>query len=436
MHGWLTPSPPDSSYRASVRALLAVATVFAYGCARERVVRAFTLRVAVSGVLEPVRPDTELRSWSVIAQPWVFEPLARIGDRGEIVPVLAARVETLAPNRLRLWVRSDARFDDGSPVTFEDVRQSVGRNRLRATMAEGEAIVIESDELGLPPELLVARTPIFRRAGERMMGAGPFLVEEQDAQQITLRRREHLEGRIDRVVIQSYATQKEAFSHTLRGDADLLPEAESRWLEFFEGVTRLKVVRSPGAHVNVVAFNLERLSRHERISLAHVLASDEVRVQAFGDSCLPPPHKPRSEPLPSGRTLDVIAVPLFERFALAVRRTLGVRGGSVRLIELNSYFEAVKNSDFDLAAARPQISPPSMASLIWHTGATHNVLGYSNPKVDAALDARDWEAAQRALDEDPPAAFVCTRPYIMIVDSRIKNAFSSPMDLPNWEIAR
>lgn len=406
------------------------------GCGLKRAPEDFTLRVAVSGALETVTPDTELRSWASIAQPWVFEPLARLTARGEIEPVLAARVEVLGPQTLRLWVRTDARFADGSQITFQDVANSVAWNRLKATRAPGEAILIESIEPGTPPELLLARTPVFRRSLGRIFGAGPFEIVEQDVEHIVVERRERKRGLIARVLIHSYATPRDAVFHTLKGDADLLPEVEPRWLEFFDGVKRLKAVHSPGTHANIVAFNLSRLSRQERKVLAQILASDQLRLQAFGEDCAPPEHRSENKPSIAGPQLDVTAVTFFDRFALAVQRTLGARGGAVRLIDVAAYFEAMKRRDFDLIAARPLISPPSMAALIWRTGAAINVLGYTNAAVDAALDAHDWEGARRALDDDPPAAFVCTLPYIMMVDSRIRNATSTPIDLPQWEVAR
>ena len=385
------------------------------------------------GVLDGVTPNTNDRNWAALARPWVFEPLARIGDHGEIVPLLGARVDILGPTRVRVWVRSDIRFEDGSPITFEDVAKSVALNHLRATRAEGEGIDIESLERGVPPEVLLARTPIFRTVGDRVFGAGPFIIREQDSRHIVLQRRAAAPRRIARIVLQSYATPTDAFVHTLKGDADLLSDVEPRWVEFFEGVPRLRVVRATGTHANIIAFNVVRLSRGERLALSHALANEDVRRQAFGDTCIAPNARLKFETLPSGGALEIVAIPLFERFALAVRRTLGRRGGEVRIVELESYFDAIRKGDFDLAAARPQISPPSMAALIWRTGATLNVLGYSNAQVDAALDARDWAAAQRALDHDPPAAFVCTPPNIMVVDSRIKNP-SSPVDVPQWEV--
>ena len=87
---------------------------------------------------------------------------------------------------------------------------------------------------------------------------------------------------------------------------------------------------------------------------------------------------------------------------------------------MDDYFSRLKAAEFDLVTLRPLTWPPIEALANWHTGALTNVLGYSNPELDAALDRRDWKAAQRALQGDPPMAVVCTPPYVIVVDARIK----------------
>lgn len=79
-------------------------------------------------------------------------------------------------------------------------------------------------------------------------------------------------------------------------------------------------------------------------------------------------------------------------------------------------------------------------ALIWRTGSANNIIGYSNPAVDHAIEAGDWDAAEAALQEDPPAAFVCTRDHVAVLDVRIKNPSLGPYDvleaLPDWEVAQ
>lgn len=375
----------------------------------------------------------------MLAQRLVFESLVTIGGRGEIVPALAARAELSSKNELRVWLRSGARFSDGAPVTFADVARSLAGSHLRAT-EDGASILIASEEAGLPIELLVSGALVFRRAGERDLGTQVFRVEEEDPEHVLLTRLQHAPGLIDRVRLDSYPTSQDTFARTLKGDAEMLPEVQPRWVEFFQGVPRLQILRAPSNYADMVALNPSRLSRSDRIALASVLAADEIRSVAFGDDCAPPAHRPEIEPLPSGRTLEVLTLPFLDRFGFAVRRALGARGGAVRTLELQEFVAALRSGDFDLATIRPQVWPLSMAAINWHTGAVANVFGYSDAAVDAALDRRDWVAAQRALEDDPPAVFICTAPSVVVLDSRVK---APPLgeggflrSMPQWEVAQ
>ena len=416
-----------------MRALLVV--VFLGACNPAAPAPPFILRIAVSGPLDKVAPDAS--SWAVVAKVLVYQRLVGVVQAGEIAPVLAAKVEDAGPDALRVWLRPGARFSDGNPVTFAEVAGSLEGSPLHAT-DEGESIVIRSDGGPVPTELLLSQIFVFRRDGDRLLGSGSFVVREEDATHVLLTRLHPAPGLIDRVLLNSYPTQQDAFAHTLKGDADLLPEVQPRWIEFFEGVHRLRILRANGNLGNMIAFNSRRLSREERVALTGLLASNEIRLLAFGSDCTSPARRPGIEPLPAGRALDVLSVPLFDRFAATVRRALGPRGGSIREVQVQEFSSAVQGGDYDLATIRPAIWPPLMATLIWRTGSPSNIFRYSNAAVDAALDARDWKAAQRALEADPPAAFVCNQPSVVVLDARLQTpalgAGGFFESLPEWQM--
>jgi hypothetical protein len=81
-----------------------------------------------------------------------------------------------------------------------------------------------------------------------------------------------------------------------------------------------------------------------------------------------------------------------------------------------------------------------MMSEIGRTGGPANANGYSNARVDRALDDGDWAAAREALRDDPPGALICTRDRLAVVDARIKDPRLGPTDLletlPDWEVAQ
>lgn len=418
-----------------MRALLVVVCLWA--CRPAPQAKPFILRVAVTGLLDKVEPQAS--SWTVVATALVFERLISFGHLGEIVPVLATKVEMAGPRALRVWLRSDARFSDGSPVTFADILASTSGSQLRAT-DEGQSILFRSEDAAVPIELLLWQTFVSRRSGGRVLGTGAFAVVEEDSKHILLRRLHPARGFIEQVLLSSYATPQDAFARTLKGDADMLPEVQPRWIEFFEGVPRMKILRGHGNQAYMVVFNRRRLARDERVALASQLATDEVRLLAFGEDCLPKGRRPDIEPLPAGRPLEVLTIPYFDRFAASIRRALGPRGGEIRDTEPREIFAALRAGNFDLAIVRPTVWPPFTATLTWRTGGSNNTFGYSNPAVDAALDARDWKGAQRALDLDPPAAFVCTPPSVVVLDSRIKtpglDAAGFMESLPQWEVSQ
>lgn len=370
----------------------------------------------------------------MLAQPWVFEPLVRLNSEGELVSVLADAAVFMSPRQLRFRLRAGVQFSDGSPVTFDDLAASLAQSGLRVAR-EGDQVVVESAEV-TPIEYLLSHAFIFRRSGDRLLGTGPYTVAEQDSSHILLIRHRPRSGAISRVILQGYPRAQDAFGHTLKGDANLLIDVDPHWLEFFEGVPRLQIIRRPGTHANAVTMNFRRLSREERIGLAGLMASDEVRLAAFDHECVPPAVRPEIKPSLPEKRLSVLTVSIFERFALAVRRAVAERGGDIEIEEVPAFMARIRNGDFDLATARPLTWPPIVAALIWRTGASANITGYSNPEVDAAVDRRDWKAALRALSADPPIAIVCTPPYVIVVDSRIKAASFSTDALAEWEVAQ
>jgi hypothetical protein len=317
------------------------------------------------------------------------------------------------------------------------VEASLQANGLRL-IHSGPGFLIESPARTLPLDILIARTLIVRQKSGRILGSGPFRVVEESAQQIRLARRQPAPNHISEITLVAYPSPRDAFTHTLKGDANLIPEPDPRWLEFFAGVPRLQKVVGQGRQTDSIAFN-PRQSKRERVELANAIASNSVRELAFGAGCAEARNRATPDsPPPPGRKLDILSWPSLERFALAVRRRLGARGGEIAAVHPPEVHSRAEKGQFDLITIRALVWPPKMAALLWRTGGPENMVGYSNAAVDAALDAEDFGAAEVALRDDPPAAFVCTRDRVAVVDARIKNATLGPYDLletlPDWEI--
>ncbi|GAC1343683.1 MAG: hypothetical protein NVSMB23_17800 [Myxococcales bacterium] len=144
--------------------------------------------------------------------------------------------------------------------------------------------------------------------------------------------------------------------------------------------------------------------------------------------------------LPVTRKLDVL-IPLleagYERLGLAVRRSLGPIGGTLRVKDLSETIKAIISRDVDLFILPILVWPPAAIGVVFHSGSINNIFGYSDRKVDSALDSGEWNEALKALAENPPALFICRQERLIAIDSRVKSprigASASLEFLPEWE---
>jgi len=422
-----------------VRRLLLV-IIFVAGCTAPPGRESFVLRIAMWGPLGELAPMGDNEALSSIAQPWVFERLLNLDATGQLKPGLAARVERLSGQRVRVELRRDATFSDGSSVTEEDVVRSLQAGGVQVIQSGGGLIVAPLDSRS-PVDALLLEARIFRQSDGKFVGSGPFAVVSQTDMELRLTRRIPQAGHVNEVRVIAYPTPRDAFAHTLKGDANLITDLESRWVEFFRGVPSLQVIHGTGRTTDAIAFNVA-LPRSERVQLARALESQRVRELAYASAeCAESSGTPDGDGIvAAGPVLRVLSWGPFERLALATRRALSDRGGEISHVPPQDIVPRMKGRNFDLVTVRPLRWPPSAMALVWRTGAPHNFVGYSNPAVDRAIDEGDWPAAESALREDPPAAFVCTRDHLAVVDVRIKNPVLGPYDvletLPEWEIAQ
>src|SRR5882672_2701030 len=315
--------------KRSVRRLLLVIIVVV-GCTAPPGRESFVLRIALWGPLGDLAPtagnETSIAS---IAQPWVFERLFSLDATGQLKPGLAARVERLSGQRVRVELRRDATFSDGSSVTEEDVTRSLQAVGLQVTQSGGGLIVAPPDSR-LPVDALLLEARIFRQSQGKFVGSGPFAVVSQTDMELRLTRRIPQAGHVNDVRVIAYPTPRDAFAHTLKGDANLITDLESRWLEFFRGVPSLQVVHGAGRTTDAIAFNFA-LPRSERVQLARALESQRVRELAYGSAeCAESSGTSDGDGiLAAGPVLRVLSWGPFERLALATRRAHEERGGEV-----------------------------------------------------------------------------------------------------------
>ncbi|TMB11257.1 MAG: hypothetical protein E6J65_27130 [Deltaproteobacteria bacterium] len=422
-----------------MRVLLLIAL---FGCtpppARESVV----LRIAVGGPLGELAPTGSESGLSSIAQPWVYDKLVTVDPSGNLKPVLAARVERLSTEQMRAELRPDATFSDGAQVTEGDVIRSLEAGGLVNVALSQGAFVVRSRQPGLPVDALLLQAYVFRESQGRVLGSGPFTVASQSQSELRLTRRTPQAGRVNEVRLIAYKTPRDAFAHTLKGDANLIIDIEPRSVEFFRDVPSLQIIHGAGRSTDAIIFS-PTLSRADRVQLSEVLASSQLRELAYGSGeCAEGASAPRNDrsAMMTRSVLRILSWGPFERLALATRRILATRGGEILHVSPQDAISRVASGAFDIVTARPLRWPPSSMALVWRTDGPYNIYGYSNRTVDRALDASDWAAAEAALRDDPPAALVCTHEQTAVVDARIINPRLGPYEtletLPDWEVAR
>jgi hypothetical protein len=400
---------------------------------------AFRLRLAVVGPLTSITPGL-VPSTSAYAQDWVFESLLRTRADGSTIGGLASRFEMLAPSRIRIELRGNASFSDGSAVTVDDVRTSLLDDNLQ--IREDRASLLIESPSGAPVEPVLRHAQIYKRVNGSFAGTGPFRVVEQTPEKVLLERTRPTPGKISEIALMAFPTPRDTFAHMLAGDADLAVLQDPKQAEFFRGVDRVRLVRGAGANAIAVAMGLKRLPVAARKAIAASLPTAALSEIVFGEYCPRLFATPQSSTEMPRRPLEVAYLQNdlhLERMALAVARALGRSGGELRPLSASATLATLKSQDFDLMIVRPLVWPPSSAAIVWASDSPYNQFSYSNPRVDEAIRSADWARVLQELQQDPPVAFICTPERLAVVDSRVKNPQLGPYDLfetvPEWEIA-
>jgi len=200
-------------------------------------------------------------------------------------------------------------------------------------------------------------------------------VVTQTDTELRLSRRTPQAGRVNDVRVIAYPTPRDAFAHTLKGDANLNPRSGIEVAGVFSGAfLPCRSSHGTGRTTDAIAFNVA-LPRSERIQLARILESQRVRELAY-DSGECAENSGTSDggdgTLAAGPVLRVLSWGPFERLALPSGALSGVRGGEVSHLSPQNALALMKSHDFDLVAVRPLRWPPSAMPLVWRTGAPYN----------------------------------------------------------------
>jgi peptide/nickel transport system substrate-binding protein len=202
--------------------------------------------------------------------------LIQLGQDGRPQPALAERWEYVDQGRtLRIFLRPDLKFRDGSPLgpgavkTSLDVSRAVpARDSQFPMLRDIESIDVGGTYVSLrlkQPSILLLedlRVPITKRVeGQPPITAGGFFADSETADAITLRANPfyHL-GRpaLDSVQVKTYPTVRAAWTSLMRDEVDLLYQVPNDAREFVEAEARVRVYPMLRAYVFSLVFNVRR----------------------------------------------------------------------------------------------------------------------------------------------------------------------------------
>ena len=189
-----------------------------------------TVEGALLGAPVTLDPALAQSHAEIAATDLVFDTLFRVGSDGAVTPHLAMALPVVNKDHVRIALRKDVLFHDGTPLVAADVVASLERVRttsarwalaaVSAIRVDGDAnsLVIElslkAPQLDLATLLALPATAITKGGkaiGEKPVGTGAFAVEALDrkAKKLVLRAfDDHFAGRpyLDRLVLRWYDT--------------------------------------------------------------------------------------------------------------------------------------------------------------------------------------------------------------------------------------
>jgi hypothetical protein len=376
------------------------------------------------------------------AQDLVFDTFLMPDEQGTMMSRVLRRWERIDGRHYRVQLDPALRFSDGSPVDDRDAIASLAAQKLRGTR-RGEWLEIEPTDHRLLVESTLLFTILHKKTESGPLGIGPYRLVSESQSGFVLERIQPMARRISRVEIVAYGSPREVLARVLRGDANAALSLDEHHLELMEGNRRLKPIRNLSPGSLAVIFNHRRLSASLRRRLAALLPVPDV-ARALAESCRLNARlslRRGYQEIPPGRRLEVLVPRMLvsmERSALAVRRSLGKRGGEVVQVDLGTFGIRWRAGTFDLLVVSTGMWPAPVLASVWRTGQQNNISRYSNPRVDAAFDRGDFAAARAELRADAAFVEICRRERIGVVDSRIKNprmGWWGMLDtLQDWEV--
>lgn len=414
------------------------------------------------------------------------ETLVALGEDGRPVPRLIESWQASADGLMwRLRLRQGVSFHEGTPLTAPEIAPAVSRALLAAGLGAIRDVTSENSHdlivrLNEPYAFMFEDLAVIsaqRTVGDQSYDTGPYVVREESADRLLLHAVEdHYRGRpeVDRVEVQLFPDQRNAWSALMRDQVDMLYEVNRDSLEFVRGESSVRVATFPRPYVYLLGLNLKRGALADaRVRRALDLAVDREKFvrEAMASEGEPaqghvwPGHWTFDSEASAIETDRTRSLRLLDEAGLKVRHTDGRMPSRLRLhclvyeplkqmgmvlqrqlaeidvdldlevVPTGQFLERITNGNFEafvfeMASARGMKWPYQF----WHSGTPFVRHGYSG--ADTILDAMRRApnddafrlaalAFQRRVHEDPPAIFLAW--------GRTSRAVSTRFEIPGGD---
>lgn len=389
-----------------------------------------------------------------VSQLQVVEGLARAGEDGRMLPVMAEGWTIGRDGRsLIVKLRPNVKFHDGTPVDASVIAKMLPdamRTYMGSVFSDVDYVRAMGDDAveiafhQSSPFVTEALESALQKTGG--VGTGPFIAAANGTTVMEANRNYYLGAPIlQRVQVQSFPTVRTAWAEMLRGGIDMLYEVGPDALPSMQNSNTISVFTFTRRYQYALVLNPETPAlRAPEVRRALNMGVDRAEIvrsalNGYGVPSTGPtwprywalsPDLPRFafDPARAAKLLGhnvqfACLVPSdapFERIALEMKRQLAAIG-----VEMNP--EEVSLNDLSQRAAKRQyeamlievLSGPTLLRpyLIWHSKAPLNWGQFGNSRVDAALDRVRQAAGDDALRgaikgleqtfmDDPPAVLL------------------------------
>jgi len=394
-----------------------------------------------------------------ILQSLAGDTLIGIGPNGRIVPRLASKWKVQKDGRISFTLRLDAYFQDGQPVTADDVIWTVQELIRHPKASPTKRSILDGADVGSaqgnpwiyssrsPWRLLMelARVPIAQK-DHPDRGSGPFAFHKEPGAWVFTRRDHFLKPQVDGIRFR-----------LLPDSAGVMTALQKGWISIGAPVTRRQAAVPPSHRLVTQPMHAQLVVCSRMgpgpLQLLELWRNDAFPPQLLGQNARPsrglwpetlrlePRHTDTGLPVPKGpgllRLLYGAGDESVEKLLLALRERARKDGFDLQLapMEEGLLVDRLQKGDFQLACSVVVFDPHPWAVLEYmEPKGPMNFTGWGHPEL-AQLTARlqqpgdpAWRDLQSLWARNPAALPLLDFQSVIWVDKRLV-VQPSPMGL-------